>query len=88
MTKTIAGKYSTKQIAFDGDNVYFFDEDGLIGDVLCRTNINGGNIDKLDTGYSGGTIDKLDTGYSGGTIAVGKAGVYFGALDDLMVIGK
>jgi len=76
MTKTIASKYSTKPIAFDGDNLYFFDEDGLTADVLCRTSINGGNIDKLDTGYSGGTI------------AIGKNGVYFGALDDLMVIGK
>ncbi len=76
MTKTVATKYSTKPIAFDGDNVYFFDEDGLTADVLCRTTINGGNIDRLDSGYSGGTI------------AVGKNGVYFGTLDDVMMIGK
>lgn len=76
MTKTIASKYSTKPIAFDGDNLYFFDEDGMAADVLCRTSINGGNIDKLDTGYSGGTI------------AVGKNGIYFGTLDDVMMIAK
>lgn len=76
MTKTIASKYSTKPTAFDGDNVYFFDEDGLTADVLCRTSINGG------------TVDKLDSGYSGGTIAIGKDGVYFGALDDVLVIAK
>lgn len=76
MIKTIASKYSLKPIAFDGDNLYFFDEDGLNSDVLCRTTINGGNVEKLDSGYSGGTI------------AVGKSGVYFGTLDDVMVIGK
>lgn len=76
MTKTIASRYSTKPIAFDGDNLYFFDEDGMSADALCRTTINGGNIERLDTGYSGGTI------------AAGKNGIYFGTLDDVMVIAK
>lgn len=76
MTKTIASNHSLKPIAFDGDNLYFFDEDGITADVLCRTSINGGNIDRLDSGYSGGTI------------AAGRNGIYFGALDDVLVIAK
>ena len=76
MTKTIASNHSLKPIAFDGDSLYFFDEDGINADALCRTSINGGNIDRLDSGYSGGTI------------AAGRNGIYFGSLDDVLVIAR
>lgn len=55
--KTILAKtYSTKQIAFDEKNVYFFDEDSINYDVLCRMAIGGGDIERLDVGYAGGAM--------------------------------
>ncbi|MGB2753195.1 MAG: hypothetical protein WBC19_14155 [Pyrinomonadaceae bacterium] len=71
--QTIAKTFSLKQFVIDEQNIYFFDEDGLSADVLCRVSKNGGGVTKLDTGYASGVMTQskssvfvasLDTIYS------------------------
>ncbi len=71
--QTIAKTFSLKQFVIDEQNIYFFDEDGLSADVLCRVSKNGGDVAKLDTGYASGVMTQskssvfvasLDTIYS------------------------
>lgn len=71
--QTIAKTFSLKQFVIDDQNIYFFDEEGISADVLCRVSKNGGEVTKLDTGYASGVmtqsktnvfIASLDTVYS------------------------
>lgn len=71
--QTIAKTFSLKQFVIDDQNIYFFDQEGLSADVLCRVSKNGGEVTKLDTGYASGVMTQnkrsvfvasLDTIYS------------------------
>jgi hypothetical protein len=60
----------------DEANIYFFDEDGLSADELCRVS------------KSGGEVVKLDAGYASGVIAQSKTLIYFASLDDIYSFTK
>ncbi|MEQ1922937.1 MAG: hypothetical protein ABL952_10565 [Pyrinomonadaceae bacterium] len=71
--QTIAKTFSLKQFVIDEQNIYFFDEEGISTDVLCKVSKNGGEAVKLDTGYASGVMTQskssvfvasLDTIYS------------------------
>ncbi|MBK7392963.1 MAG: hypothetical protein IPI64_06610 [Chloracidobacterium sp.] len=74
--QTIAKTFSLKQFVIDDENIYFFDEEGLSADVLCR-------VPK-----SGGEVTKLDTGYASGVMTGGKTKVFLASLDDIYAWGK
>jgi len=69
--QTIVKRYSLKPVAVDDTNIYFFDEDGLTTDLICRVAKNGGEVEKLDSGYASGVITRS------------KTQVYFTSLDDI-----
>ncbi|MBS1796266.1 MAG: hypothetical protein JSS81_20610 [Acidobacteria bacterium] len=62
---------SLKPFVIDDANVYFFNEDGLTADLLCRV------------AKTGGAPVTLDTGYSSGIAVAGKTEIYFAGLDDI-----
>lgn len=72
----LAQRYSLKQVVSDGENIYFFDEDGLTEDVLCRVSKNGGDATRVDTGYSSGLI------------AQNQTAIVFAGMDDIYIITK
>jgi hypothetical protein len=69
--QTIVKRYSLKPVVVDEQYIYFFDEDGLTADLFCRVAKNGGDVEKLDSGYASGVI------------AQGERHVYFASLDDV-----
>ncbi|HZT58017.1 MAG TPA: hypothetical protein VFA21_05245 [Pyrinomonadaceae bacterium] len=69
--QTLVKTYSLKPVAVDDANVYFFDEDGLTSDLLCRVPKQGGDVTRIDGGYASGVI------------AQGKGDVYIASLDDI-----
>ena len=73
---TLVKKYSLKPVAVDDANIYFFNEDSLYLDALCKVSKNGGDVAKLDIGYSSGVI------------AQSKTQVYFADLDAIYSIQK
>jgi hypothetical protein len=74
--QTLVKTYSLKPVAVDETNVYFFDEDGLTADVLCKVS------------KSGGEVARLDTGYASGIIAQSARLIYFASLDDVYSFPK
>jgi hypothetical protein len=74
--QTLVKSYSLKPVAVDDANVYFFDEDGLTADLLCRVPKRGGEVTRLDAGYASGVI------------AQDKGAVYFAGLDDIYSLAK
>lgn len=74
--QTIVKRYSLKPVVVDDTNIYFFDEDGLTADLFCRVAKNGGEVEKLDSGYASGVI------------AQDKMFAYFAGLDDVYSVGK
>ena len=71
--QTIAKTFSLKQFVIDEQNIYFFDQQGLSADVLCKVSKGGGEVVRLDTGYASGVMTQskgsvfvasLDTIYS------------------------
>lgn len=74
--QTIVKRYSSKPIAVDETNIYFFDEEGLTNDVFCKVSKNGGDVTKIDFGYASGVI------------AQSKTLVYIGTLDDIYGFAK
>lgn len=59
--QTLVKRYSLKPIAVDDTNIYFFDEEGLTNDVLCKVSKNGGEVTKIDFGYASGVITQSKT---------------------------
>ena len=53
---TLVKRYSLKPVVVDDANVYFFDEESMTKDALCRVPKNGGEVTRLDIGYSSGVI--------------------------------
>ncbi|MDX6694465.1 MAG: hypothetical protein QOF02_2068 [Blastocatellia bacterium] len=74
--QTLVKTFSLKQFVVDEANIYFFDEDGLSADELCRVS------------KSGGEVVKLDAGYASGVIAQSKTLIYFASLDDIYSFAK
>ncbi|HVQ39699.1 MAG TPA: hypothetical protein VMS31_19320 [Pyrinomonadaceae bacterium] len=74
--QTLVKRYSTKPVAVDDTNIYFFDEEGMTSDVICKV------------AKSGGEVTKLDTGYSSGVIAQSKTLIYLAGLDNIYSLAK
>ena len=74
--KMLAQTLTLGQIAVDDANVYFFDENSLTKDDLCRVAKDGGEMSRLDTGYSNGII-----------VVSGRL-IYFPAGEDLYRFAK
>lgn len=74
--QTLVKTYSLKPVVVDDAYVYFFDENGMTSDLLCRVPKNGGEVVRLDEGYSSGVI------------AQSKTMVYFASLDDIYRLKK
>lgn len=74
--QTLVKSFSLKPFVVDDANIYFFNEDGITKDALCKIPKNGGNVSKLDIGYASGVI------------AQGKTLVYFSGLDDVYSFAK
>jgi hypothetical protein len=70
--QTIVKRYSLKPVVIDETYIYFFDENGMTSDLLCRVLKNGGEVEKLDSGYASGVITQS------------KTQVYFASLDDIL----
>jgi len=73
---TLVKQYSLKPVVIDDANIYFFDEETMNKDAICRVPKNGGDVSRLDTGYSSGVI------------AQNKGAIFFAALDDILSIQK
>lgn len=74
--QTLVKKYSLKPVVVDDVNIYFFNEDGMTSDLLCKVSKDGGEVTKLDSGYSSGVI------------AQSKTQVFFAGLDDIYSFQK
>jgi hypothetical protein len=74
--QTLVKTFSLKPVVVDDANVYFFDENGLTSDLLCRVSKQGGDVTKIDGGYASGVI------------AQGKTAVYVASLDDIYSFPK
>jgi hypothetical protein len=70
--QTIVKRYSLRPVVVDETHIYFFDENGMTSDLLCRVL------------KSGGEVEKLDSGYASGVITESKTQVYFASLDDIL----
>ena len=68
--------YSLKPVAIDDTSVYFFDEDGMTSDLLCKVSKRGGEVTRLDSGYASGVIAQSATT------------VYVASLDDIYSFAK
>ena len=73
---TLVKRYSLKPVVVDDANVYFFDEEGMYKDALCRIPKNGGEVTRYDIGYEGGPVTQS------------KRQVYFSGLDDILSFQK
>lgn len=73
---TLAKTITLGQIAVDETEIYFFDENSLTKDDLCRVSKNGGEVSRLDHGYSNGIL-----------LVTGRL-VYFTAGDDVYSFPK
>lgn len=73
---TLVKRFSLKPMVVDEANVYFFDEEGMSGDALCR-------VPK-----AGGDVVRIDTGYSSGVIAQRGSSLFFASLDTIYSIPK
>lgn len=73
---TLVKTYSLKPVAVDEANVYFFDENSMNKDALCKVSKNGGEVTRLDVGYASGVI------------AQSKTLVFFAAMDDIYSFQK
>ncbi len=74
--QTIVNKYSLKPVAVDDANIYFFNENRITEDLLCKVSKNGGDVVKLDGGYSSSIITQS------------KTQVFFAGLDDIYSFQK
>lgn len=74
--QTLVKRYLAKPIAVDETHIYFFGEESITDDVLCRVSKQGGEVAKLDTGYSSGPITQS------------KTLIYFAGLDDIFSFAK
>ncbi|MGB7923500.1 MAG: hypothetical protein WCF57_09665 [Pyrinomonadaceae bacterium] len=74
--QTLVKSYSSRPIAVDETNIYFFDEESLTKDAFCKVSKQGGEVTRLDTGYASGVI------------AQSKTLVYFAGLDDIYSFTK
>ncbi|MEP6847451.1 MAG: hypothetical protein ABI999_01255 [Acidobacteriota bacterium] len=75
-SQTLVKTFSLKPFVIDDQNIYFFDEDGMMSDAVCRIAKSGGDVVKIDTGYSSGVITQT------------KKQVFFGSLDTVYSIDK
>lgn len=73
---TLVKQYALQPVAIDDANVYFFDEESMFKNALCKVPKNGGEVTRLDVGYSTGVI------------AQSKTLVYFVGGDDILSFGK
>jgi len=74
--QTLVKSFSLKPFVIDAQNIYFFDEAGMLADVLCKVSKNGGDVINIDQGYSSGAITQT------------KTQVFFGSLDTIYSIDK
>lgn len=74
--QTLVKTYSLKPVAVDEMNIYFFDEESMNADALCKVSKTGGEVVRLDTGYASGVITQS------------KTLVYFAGLDDIYSFAK
>ena len=74
--QTLMKNYSLMPIAVDDANIYFFNEDGMFSNVLCKVSKNGGEVTTIDGGYSSGVITQS------------KTQVFIGTLDDILSFTK
>lgn len=74
--QTLVKTYSLKPVAVDDESVYFFDEDGMTSDLLCKVPKRGGDVSKVDAGYASGVI------------AQSRTAVYVASLDDIYSFAK
>jgi hypothetical protein len=74
--QTLVKRYSVKPVAIDESNIYFFDENGMTSDLICRVS------------KTGGEVVTLDTGYSSGVIAQSKTLIFLASLDDIYSLTK
>lgn len=72
----LAKTFSAKEFVVTEAAVYFFDEEGMSDDVLCKISKNGGDITKLDRGYARGAIGQ------------NKTNIFLGTLDDIYTVAK
>ncbi|MEP7075005.1 MAG: hypothetical protein ABI878_04275 [Acidobacteriota bacterium] len=75
-SQTLVKTFSLKPFVIDDQNIYFFDEDGMMADAVCKIAKSGGDVVKIDTGYSSGVITQT------------KKKVFFGSLDTVYSIDK
>jgi hypothetical protein len=73
---TLVKRFSLKPIVIDDRDVYFFEEDSVSKDAICRV------------AKTGGDVTRLDAGYASGAIAQSKTLVFFASLDDIYSISK
>ena len=74
--QTVSKTFTLGQIMTDEANVYFFDEQSINYDYLCRVS------------KSGGDVVKLDSGYTSNMLAQSKTLIYFVAGDDIYSFAK
>jgi hypothetical protein len=74
--QTLVKTYSLKPVAVDDASVYFFDEDGMTSDLLCKVPKRGGDVSKVDAVYASGVI------------AQSRTAVYVASLDDIYSFAK
>ncbi len=73
---TLVKSYALQPAAIDDENVYFFDDNSMYKNALCKVPKNGGEVTRLDIGYSSGVI------------AQSKTLVYFAGGDDILSFAK
>ena len=74
--QTLVKTFSLRPFVIDDQNIYFFDENGMNADSLCKIVKSGGEVVQIDTGYSSGVITQT------------KKQVFFGSLDTIYSIDK
>ena len=74
--QTVSKTFTLGQIMTDEVNVYFFDEQSINYDYLCRVS------------KSGGDVVRLDSGYTSNMLAQSKTLIYFVASDDIYSFAK
>jgi hypothetical protein len=73
---TLVKSFSLSPAVVDEQYVYFFDEDSTNKHALCRIAKQGGEVQRLDSGYSGGAISQS------------KTQLFFAGLDDIYSFSK
>jgi hypothetical protein len=69
---TVVKSFSLKPFVIDDHDIFFFDEAGIDGDILCKVSRSGGEVLTLDRGYASGVIAQ-----TAGKIFVGSLDTIF-----------